>query len=239
MEIVLVIVLIAIFATVLKFANKDDDRLHLATLQVLEHIRYTQHLAMSDNKFDPKENRYKYTPDSDGVASFGKYYKGWWQIRFVKQFNGEPKIVGYSVYSDFDREGNIDLATTVNPAINPADGFRMTTYLRQPLKSPEDVENSVSKKMNIYTEYGIIDIKLSGGCSRAGFTRVTSGNIGSIAFDEKGRPYYGISNDSKNNPFKFKLNSECDLSFTADTNKTATIRIYPESGYAEILNIEQ
>ena len=58
MGIVLVIVLIAIFAAVLKFANKDDDRLHLATLQVLEHIRYTQHLAMSDNKFDPKENRY-------------------------------------------------------------------------------------------------------------------------------------------------------------------------------------
>ena len=230
MEIVLVIVLIAIFAAVLKFANKDDDRLHLATLQVLEHIRYTQHLAMSDNKFDPKENRYRNTPGKAN-AGIGKYNMGWWQIRFqvVGGTNAANGFVGYSVFSDFDRQGNIDIKNVLNPAINPADGKWLRLY--------DNCENC-SNDVFLNRKYGIDDISFSANCQQAGFSKITNGNIGAIIFDEKGRPFYGISDDAKK-PYEHKLNTECNITLKADTGKTATISVYPESGYAEILNIEQ
>ena len=230
MEIVLVIVLIAIFAAVLKFANKDDDRLHLATLQVLEHIRYTQHLAMSDNKFDPKENRYINTPGKAN-AGIGKYHLGRWQIRFqvVGSTNAANGFVGYSVFSDFDRQGNIDIKNVLNPAINPADGKWLRLY--------DNCENC-SNDVFLNRKYGIDDISFSANCQKAGFSKVANDNIGAIIFDEKGRPFYGISDDAKK-PYEYKLNTECNITLKVDTGKTATISVYPESGYAEILNIEQ
>lgn len=232
MEIVLVIVLIAIFAAVIKFGSKNDDRLHLATLQVLEHIRYTQHLAMNDDKFDPKDNRYKTTPDNAKEAGDGRYFYGWWQIRFqvVAATNADDSLIGYSVFSDFDRQGNIDVKNVLNPAINPADGKWMRLY---------GGCDSCSGDIFLGKKYGVKNISFSANCQKAGFTKITSGNIGAIIFDEKGRPYYGISDDANKNPFKYRLTADCDITLTADTGKTSTIRVYPESGYTEILNIEQ
>ena len=232
MEIVLVIVLIAIFAAVIKFGSKNDDRLHLATLQVLEHIRYTQHLAMNDDKFDPRDNRYKDTPHNAKTAGDGRYFRGWWQIRFqvVAATNADNGFVGYSVYSDFDREGNIDKKDTLNSAINPADGKWMILY---------DDCDSCSSDVFLDKKYDIKEIAFSSNCQKVGFHKISSRNIGAIIFDEKGRPYYGISNEANKNPFKYRLTADCDITLTADTGKTSTIRVYPESGYTEILNIEQ
>jgi hypothetical protein len=213
-----------------------DDSLALATYQTLEHIRYTQHLAISDHKFDPKDARFKNTPGykTDGD---GKYYRGWWQIRFVKQTNGNPEVVGYSVYTDINRQGEIDLADPKEPAINPNDGFLMTTVLKNSSSDPESEDNNVSRKMNMLSTYSITDISFSSNCQAAGFTNVQN-NVGAIIFDEKGRPYFGIADNAQKNPYQYILTTNCDITLTHASGRQSVIRVYPETGYAEITRLD-
>jgi len=112
-ELIFIIILIGILSSVAASYFRDD-KLALATYQVLEHIRYTQHLAISQHKFTPK--------DTDYSSNNGQYHLARWQIRFVDQ-PGTPYILGYAVYSDADRNRNIDVAK--NPtevAFNPFGG---------------------------------------------------------------------------------------------------------------------
>lgn len=233
-ELIFVVVLIGIMSSVAASYFRED-KLALATYQVLEHIRYTQHLAMSDHKFDPKDARFK-TMSGYVATNKGMYYRGWWQIRFVKQMNGIPKIVGYSVYSDIDREGNIDLVNLKNPAINPSDGFMMTTVLRKSFSDPESEDNNVSREMNMLLTYSITDITFSNNCQPVGFTRVAN-SVGVVAFDEKGRPYFGIANNAQKNPYQYKLTADCNITLTQD-GKKAIITVHPETGYAEITRLD-
>ncbi len=227
MEIVLLIVLIAIFAAVLKFANKDDDRLHLATLQVLEHIRYTQHLAMSDNKFDPKDNTYNLHINKKGPN--GRWFYSRWQIWFRQN----SKHMLYVIFSDKNRGGNFDYVPTLETARDPLTGEVMAHRLPTEIGYKNENEYN-NENFDLTAKYGIVDIATK-NCNQESI----SPSKARIVFDEKGRPYGGISALDNKNAYFFRITKECDITFTADTGKTATIRIYPESGYAEILNIEQ
>jgi type II secretory pathway pseudopilin PulG len=230
-ELIFIIVLIGILSGVAS-AYLRDDKLALATYQILEHIRYTQHLAISDHKFDPKDTYYvNYQAGSDGTQK-GKYFRSWWQMRFVNQ-PGVETIIGYSVYSDKDRDGNIDgsavTPTHIEPAINPFDGKLI--YARANC-------NKCSADANLYSKYDVSDINLIGGCSVAGFTQVNSGNLGTIAFDEKGRPYYGIASNIQNNPYQYRLSSDCNITIAHQDGRKSIITVYPETGYAEITKLE-
>lgn len=233
-ELIFIIILIGIMSAVATSYFRDD-KLALATYQVLEHIRYTQHLAISEHQFDPKDASFKST-SGYLLANEGMYYRGWWQIRFVKQMNGIPPVVGYSIYADTDRQGNIDLVNLKNPAINPSNGFLMTTVLRKPFLDPESEDNNVSREMNMLSVYSVTDIVFSNGCQPSGFTNVGD-DVGAIIFDEKGRPYYGIANNAQKNPYQYRLTTDCNITLTQDA-KQAIITVHPETGYAEIMRLD-
>lgn len=225
-ELIFVVILIGIMSAVATSYFRDD-KLALAAYQVLEHIRYTQHLALSEHKFDPKDDYYLNTQAGSDGTQTGKYFRSWWQIRFVVQLNGVPKIVGYSVYSDRDREGNIDIITHKEAAVNPIDGLRMSSV----------INNKNSTDTNLNSKYDITDISFSANCQAAGFTAVQD-DVGAIVFDEKGRPYYGIADNVQNNPYQFLLTANCIITLTGTDGKVAEITIYPETGYAEITKLD-
>lgn len=94
LEVVFVIVIIGILA-ILATPQLNSNRLQLGVEQLASHLRYTQHLAMTDNKFNP----------SDPF-----WYRGNWQMEF-KKFN-TPLEYYYEIYSDTDHLGNSDTNET-------------------------------------------------------------------------------------------------------------------------------
>lgn len=94
LELVFVIIVIGILA-VLAMPNFNTNPLQLAAEQVASHIRYTQHLAMVDDKFDPADPN---------------WFRENWQIEF-KKFNS-PSERYYEIYGDTDHLGNSDESET-------------------------------------------------------------------------------------------------------------------------------
>jgi prepilin-type N-terminal cleavage/methylation domain-containing protein len=89
MELIFVIVVIGILATVL-IPRTGSNRLNEAAIQVVSHIRYTQHLAIVDDKFD---------------ANDATWYREKWQIRFRRNSGSS----GYVIFSDsINTQGNVN-----------------------------------------------------------------------------------------------------------------------------------
>ena len=105
MELIFVIVIIGIIAVVV-IPRTGSNKLVEAATQVISHIRYTQHLAMVDDKFN---------------ANDSNWYKKRWQIRFRRSSN----MSGYVIFSDLNAQRNVDVGER---AIDPLtkkiiDGF--------------------------------------------------------------------------------------------------------------------
>lgn len=92
LELVFVIIVIGILA-VLAMPNFRTNPLQQVTEQVASHIRYTQHLAMVDDKFDPTN-------------------AGWFNRRWQLTIAG----TSYNIYSDTDQDGAL---TVGEAAIDP------------------------------------------------------------------------------------------------------------------------
>lgn len=105
LELVFVIVIIAILG-VLALPSFDKNELELAAEQVASDIRYTQHLAMKSDKFDPSDS---------------EWYKKRWQFRF-RLLMGEN---GYVVFADDDKNRNSDDSEI---AIEPSTGAPMNGF---------------------------------------------------------------------------------------------------------------
>lgn len=97
-ELIFVIVVIGILAAVV-MPRTGSNKLQEAATQVLSHIRYTQHLAMIDDKFD--ENN-------------ATWFRENWQI----EFRSGGTLVDYRIYSDKDQNGNVDIIDN-EAAIDP------------------------------------------------------------------------------------------------------------------------
>ena len=88
MELIFVIVVLGILATVAT-PRFHADPLAQAAEEVASRIRYTQHLAMVDDQYDPTDET---------------WYKTRWQIRFLS--NGATRF--YEIFSDKDKLGGSD-----------------------------------------------------------------------------------------------------------------------------------
>ena len=145
LELVFVIVAIGILSAV--FIPKfGQNKLSEAANQVISHIRYTQHLALMDDKFDSTNQN---------------WYKRRWQIIFGTSVYTEGKPA-YTIFSDTSETGQPDLSEI---AKNPQDsskllsgGYSGTLYTSDSQATPE---------LNIGKKYGVDSYALSGGCSGA------------------------------------------------------------------------
>ncbi|RUM66358.1 MAG: type II/IV secretion system protein, partial [Sulfurimonas sp.] len=108
LELIIVIVIIGVLAAGVR-PLFQRDLLAEAAHQVAFHLRYTQHLAMVDNKFNPND---------------AQWYKARWQIFFTKA-KGADNHWAYTIFSDgAGHTGNPDLSEV---ATNPLDQNRLLT----------------------------------------------------------------------------------------------------------------
>ncbi|MFA5454650.1 MAG: prepilin-type N-terminal cleavage/methylation domain-containing protein [Sulfurimonas sp.] len=210
MELIFVIVVIGILAAVV-IPRTGSNKLNEAAIQVVSHIRYTQHLAMVDDKFD--------TGDS-------VWYKKRWQIVFSTDDSYADNKPSYSIFYDKDADGTVDQSEL---AKNNLDQSRyltggLTGYSALNITNPSTFIGTSA--LNIGKSYGITDITLSSSCSTG--TK--------IAFDNLGRPLKGPLNTyTSAYPSTRLISAQCTITLTDGTDNVI-IAIEPETGYACILN---
>ncbi len=226
-ELVFVVMIIGILSS-LAISSFNRPTLIEAANQVVSHIRYTQHLAMMDNKFDATK------PNT--------WFQGRWQIRFFENLSfsslapnkNYSKIWSYTIFSDKPNyTHNPDISEMARNPLNRSQflsgGFNNVLHI-------ED-ERSM-KEMRLGQKYGIKDIRFSNGCR---------GGIEHLQFDHLGRPFnnyitsgisYGVMHSTyprlirKSCKIDLCIIDDCDI---ANTEELITIAIEPETGYVHIL----
>ena len=221
-ELVFVIVVMGILAATI-IPNTRTNPLQEAAIQVLSDIRYTQHLAMINDRYD--------TTNLDSATGTTKWYKERWQILFSSN-GGSGATMGYTIFSDSagDSTGNPDEAEM---ALNPGNpNQRMTGgYNSANTKLNIDNANFIGMdRLNIGRQYDIATVVFSASCDAgAGSTR--------IAFDHLGRPIQGnLSSNVQSLDNTDLIRTDCNIVLTDNEGDTMTIRIEEETGFACILD---
>jgi prepilin-type N-terminal cleavage/methylation domain-containing protein len=214
LELIMVIVVIGILAAVM-LPRVGSDRLAEAATQVISHIRYTQHLAMVDDKFD--------------AAPSSEWYQKRWAIRFKEDvlFGGNTysDVWACSIYSDTSKDGNPNLSEMAKNPLNSEQ------YLSGGYNNILDTKDSKSmKKLRIGSSYGISNVVFGGGCRSTQLF---------VHFDNFGRPFNSFCTNASYEPdpgggYPRLLTSACTITLS-DSSNSVVIAIEPETGYAHIL----
>ncbi|AQW87321.1 putative type II secretion system protein [Campylobacter pinnipediorum subsp. caledonicus] len=200
LELVFVIAIVGILSA-LAIPRSNKNPLREAANQIMADIRYTQHLAMQDNKF---------TLQSDGTPE-NDWYKAYWRILFHYDTQKSKQIWRYTVFSDSGSySGNPNSIDQI--ANNPRDLNKKLTsgYARQ--KYPNQI---LDKKLNLTKTYGITKVKFN------------SKNQ-TLAFDILGRPYSALQNSKS--PYEKLLQEDTKISLQGNGD-ILNIIVFKESGY--------
>lgn len=204
LELVFVIIVVGILA-VLAMPNFSRDSLAEAAEQVATHIRYTQHLAMTDDRFDP---------------SNAQWYSQMWifNIRGVADVNNGGEVEWYyEVFSDRSNDNN---STIDEEAIDPLTGQTLGNG---------SINNTIddNRTVNLTRKYAISNITYAGGANAAGSV------VTRISFDNLGRPYRNASPNLGQNWRTFLITTPVVITLV-HTDGNATITVAPETGYVSV-----
>ena len=203
-ELILVIVVISILAA-LAIPRQNRDFRQEAADNILSAIRYTQHLALMDDK--------------------QKFNNAKWQRRFWRIYFGtcENKIF-FAIGSDDDMTGSNNGRVDHNEsAIDPANGKLMWALDGDSCAGSSLSSSDLSPNIFLGKKYGVTTISTSGGCSNM-----------YIGFDHLGRPYNSDFVNSTKPDDKGVITDDCTLSFSSSDNAfdPFSIIITKETGYA-------
>ncbi len=148
LELVFVIVVLGIIAS-LALPRMDRDIRQEAADNILSAIRYTQHLALNDDKTNPSDPNWQ---------------EELWQIRFT---SGADNLTNYyTVSSDANQDNSVDKDET---AIDPINGKYMFT-------DDSTIDTDESANIFIGKKYGVDSMTFTGGC--AGEDHIAFDHIG-------------------------------------------------------------
>lgn len=139
-ELVFVIVVLGILAAV-ALPRLDRDLRQEAGDNILSAIRYTQHLALNDNKTDPFDDNWQ---------------KKLWQIRFSIS-STDNRATFYTVSSDSNKNTYV---SKDEAAIDPINGKYMYN-----VNGTNSIDADESPNIFIGKKYGINSLTPSGGCT--------------------------------------------------------------------------
>lgn len=200
-ELVFIVVIVGILAAV-AVPQTERNALIEASDQLVSHIRYTQQLAMYDNKFD---------------ANDANWYKKAWRIQFHNAAAaGHATGWRYTIYEDTSVSGNPNSINQI--ARDPQNPARLLTsgFANQAFNSRGDLMNN---KLNLQGKYGITNIAFTGGCA----------GVQTISFDHIGRPMGALQASAT--PYDRVFVEDCNVTLTNDAGDSSVITIRPETGY--------
>ncbi|MBT5934159.1 prepilin-type N-terminal cleavage/methylation domain-containing protein [Sulfurimonas sp.] len=210
-EFVFVIVVIGIIAAVV-IPSIRTNPLQEAAIQLLSHIKYTQHLAMVDDKYD---------------ASDADWYKGRWQLVFSNS-KFTDYVPAYTIFADRDwGSGYGGDAIENEMAKNPENSNQVMTggYGSTAAIDYTNAGYKGMKKLNLGKSYGVLGVNLDGGCKKS-----------RIAFDHLGRPLQG-DQSSMTGPYSAGsqrlIVADCNVTLSNESDQVSII-IRPETGYSSI-----
>ncbi len=211
LELVFVIVVLGILAS-LAMPRLERDYRQEAGDNLLSAIRYTQHLALMDNKADINVN-----PAVD-------WQKALWQIRFGTTGGDWYYVVG----SNTDYGANIDKAEA---AIDPVHGKYMYT-------ANATIDSDESSNIFLSKKYGVDNVDFS-ACNGQTGAAGSPGNDNTnrhIAFDHIGRLHRGVFSATDN--LSTLMHADCTITFEFENNSIAdiSILIQKDTGYAYIVD---
>lgn len=223
LEVVFVIVVVGILSIVI-IPKFGANNLNEAATQVVSYIRYTQHLAMSNDKYD--------SSDVD-IANYNSWFEKRWRIKFSKSAKSDGRW-SYTIFDD----RHLTAAGQPNPdeiAVNPVDRNKRLTG---GCAGMESTDPRATGEMHIGNKYGIDDIDFSSSCGGQ-----------TITFDHLGRPIRGATNEmlsaynSDTTANNILISERCQIDLctvsnctSADSDEKISIIIEPETGYTCVLN---
>ena len=227
-ELIFVVVVIGILAFAL-WPTKQPTQALEAARQIVAHIRYTQHLALNDDKF--ATHTYIATDGTKKNIAID-WYKRMWRITFSNiTADKDCKIGGwrYAVYQNIagDLSDKGQPNGTIEAARNPAQAGKVLSACYSGLST------NTSDELNLWQTYKIKNIDFS--------EFAEGGKIQGIIFDELGRAYpRGEWDAPYGNKHKF---SQGDGSFgriklSAKDRSKANILVFAETGYACVENVD-
>lgn len=224
-ELVLVMIVLGILAFAL-WPTKQPTQALEAARQIVAHIRYTQHLALNDDKFATHMDT-----GGTGTSIAKDWYKRLWRITFSNtQADTKCKSAGwrYAVYQNISR-GLSDRGQpngAVEAAMNPAQAGKLLSACYSGLP------NNTSDELNLSQTYKIEKIDFSDFAA--------DGKSQGIIFDELGRAYpRGDFQQAYDSSKKFKLNNSYGrIKLSAKDGSTADILVFSETGYACVENVD-
>jgi len=197
-ELVFVIVVLGILAA-LAIPRLDRDIRQAAADNIVSALRYTKHMALIDNKTDPRTNTY----------ATGDWQKTFWALRFTVS-NTDIDATYYTVATDNNRNGSI---AKIESAIDPSNG----KYFYNSSGSFSSIASDESPNIFIGHKYGIDSIGFSGGCSSTNKH---------VAFDYFGRLHNGIG--SATNDFGTYQSQDCNITLGFQSTGVDNISIIIE-----------
>ena len=218
-ELIFVIVVVGILAAIMiPKLNRNASR--EAANQILTHIRYTQHLAMQDDKYENFINNQS---------------KLWFKMRWGIAFNNTSlydeclidkpgiKTWKYNVFFDNSFKGNINSESEVANDIYKSGKLLSGGWSGM----STDACKKINKELNLGKRFGITSVDFKDGCS----------GMQTINFDEMGRPMKVVSvtkNRGAKRPYDRLLKKDCSITITDKRGNQTTIIIEKESGFASI-----
>ena len=213
LELVIVIVILGILAS-LALPRMERDVRQESGDNILSAIRYTQHMALSDNVTDPSNIQWQ---------------KSFW--RFGIQGCSDDGVF-YYIGADKNTEGNIDDG---EEAIEPSSGLRINGLNTKPCEGDLTEQTEASPDIFITKKYGITD----GNVVFSGCNASTGKYIG---FDHLGRPHRGFVQNaaglggatSPDYSSLCKTDTVITLKFDDTNIPDISITIEKETGYSYI-----
>ena len=214
-ELIIVMVVLGILA-INTFPRLQRDARSEAINHMLQIIRYTQNLALHDNKYEDR---------LDGNSA--KWQRKFWRFE-IRRCPDTNKLY-YNIGSDENKNGSISRNES---AIDPSNGRFLFWPGNRNCKSDPQVLQQVSPNIFIEEKFGINRVVFS-ACPVYLANGTRNNNSSHIAFDYFGRVY-------KQNTFSLKPNNygittqDCSITFYFKDSSLQpfTIIIPNESGYA-------
>ena len=229
-ELIFVVVVIGILAFSL-WPKKQPIQALAAARQIVAHIRYTQHLALNDDKF--ATHTYIATDGTKKNIAID-WYKRLWRITFsdtkkVEDCTSDSDGWRYAVYQNIakDLSDSGQPNGTIEAARNPAQAGKVLSACYSGLST------NTSDELNLSQTYKIKNIDFS--------EFAEGGKIQGIIFDELGRAYpRGEWTTPCDNSSKFSQDNGSfgRITLSAKDGSKAKILVFAETGYACVENVD-